>query len=154
GEGLVWQVRDAVVRPERVKEKGQVRYQQVEVDPGVQDKRLLVYEPEFASVLRQIERQGNVLSAGLRQAWDTGDLGNLTKNCPARSTGAHVSIIGHVTDQELRRSLTATEAGNGFGNRFLLVCVRRSKALPEGGDVDSAVLDKLRRRLAQAAAFA
>ena len=32
---------------------------------------------------------------------------------------------------ELRRYLTATETGNGFGNRFLWVCAKRSKVLPE-----------------------
>jgi hypothetical protein len=61
---------------EEVKDKGRVTgYQDVEVDPGVSDKRLLVYEPEFALVLKQMERQGNTLSAILRQAWESGNLG-------------------------------------------------------------------------------
>jgi hypothetical protein len=34
---------------------------------------------------------------------------------------------------ELRRNLTETETSNGFANRFLWCCVRRSKLLPEGG---------------------
>jgi hypothetical protein len=33
--------------------------------------------------------------------------------------------------------LTATEAGNGFGNRFLWVFVTRSKELPEGGSLQA-----------------
>ena len=33
------------------------------------------------------------------------------------------------------RYLTDTEAGNGFANRFLWVCVKRSKLLPEWGGV-------------------
>ena len=57
----------------------------------------------------------------------------LTKNSRAEATGAHVSIIGHITRDELRRYLDATERANGFGNRFLWVCVRRSKELPDGG---------------------
>jgi hypothetical protein len=56
----------------------------------------------------------------------------LTKNNPARSTGCHISIIGHITRDELRRYLDRTELANGFANRFLWVCVRRSKFLPEG----------------------
>src|SRR5205823_2555764 len=97
GEGLIWAVRDRIMKREKVKEKGEVSYVEVEADPGVSDKRLLVYEPEFANVLKQTERQGNTLSAILRQAWDGLDLRTLTKNSPARSTGAHVSLIGHIT---------------------------------------------------------
>jgi hypothetical protein len=57
----------------------------------------------------------------------------LTKNSPAKATAAHISIIGHITIDELRRRLTRTEAGNGFANRFCYACVKRSKILPEGG---------------------
>ena len=53
GEGLIAAVRDPVVKREPMKERGRlVGYQDVEVDPGVIDKRLLVQEPEFASVLK------------------------------------------------------------------------------------------------------
>jgi hypothetical protein len=49
GEGVIWAVRDKIEKREPVKEKGRVKdYQTVEVDPGVSDKRLLCYEPEFA----------------------------------------------------------------------------------------------------------
>lgn len=155
GEGLIWAVRDPIQKRERIKEKGQpVRYEDVEADPGIEDKRLLVAEPEFAQVLKQTERQGNTLSAILRQAWESGDLRTLTKNNPARSTGAHVSLIGHITAEELRRYLSTTEAGNGFGNRMLWVCVRRSKSLPEGGRPPADILDALAGGLAEALAFA
>jgi hypothetical protein len=155
GEGLIWAVRDPITKRERVKERGApVRYEEVEADPGVEDKRLLVYEPEFANVLKQTERQGNTLSAILRQAWDGMDLRTLTKNSPARATGAHVSVIGHITADELRRYLTATETANGFGNRHLWLCADRSKLLPEGGRVDAGVWEGLRGELAQAIAFA
>ena len=90
-------------------------------------------EQEFASVLKVAEREGSTLSATIRQAWDSGNLRILNKNSPARATGAHISILGHVTKAELLRYLTSTEAANGFANRFLWVCVRRSKCLPEGG---------------------
>jgi hypothetical protein len=102
-------------------------------DRGVNDKRLLDLETEFAAVLRIIGRDGNTLSATIRQAYDDGNLRILNKNSPANATGAHISIIGHVTRDELRRYLDSTEVGNGFANRFLWTCVRRSKVLPEGG---------------------
>jgi hypothetical protein len=155
GEGLIWAVRDPIQTRQAVKEKGRVvAYEEVESDAGVPDKRLLLYEPEFASVLKQLERQGNTLSTLIRQAWESGNLRSLTKNSPARATGAHVSIVGHITAAELRRYLTATESANGFGNRFLWLCVRRSKALPRGGRIPKAEWDGLVKRLAQAHAFA
>jgi hypothetical protein len=152
GEGLIWGVRDPIHTRQPVKEKGRVvAYEDVESDPGVADKRLMVVEPEFAGVLRQPERKGNSLSVVLRQAWETGDLRCLTKNSPARATGAHISLIGHITAEELRRYLTTTEMANGFGNRHLWACVRRSKELPEGGRVEESALAALRERLADAA---
>ena len=107
----------------------------------------MVVEPEFASPLRVSERDGNTLSPVIRQSWDTGRLRVLTKNSPARSTGAHISIIGHVTKDELLKYLTDTEAGNGFANRFLWVAVRRSKLLPDGGRLHTVDFAPLIRRL-------
>lgn len=119
GEGLICAVRDAGSDYD-----------------GIHDKRLLALESEFATVLRSMGRQGNVLSAVLRQAWDTGDLRILTRNDPARATGAHISVIGHITAEELKRNLTRTEIANGFANRFLWIETNRSKCLPEGGRLD------------------
>jgi hypothetical protein len=101
-----------------------------------------------------LEREGNILSSVVRDAWDTGTLATLTKNNPTKATGAHVSIIGHITNSELRRYLTRTEAGNGFGNRFLWFCVRRSKVLPEGGRLSEVDFGPFLRRLSAAATFA
>ncbi len=134
GEGLIWAVRDAVSKNEPIKERGRVvGYEDVVVDQGVADKRLLVVEPEFAKVLRQTRREGNILSPVVRQAWDTGVLRILTKNSPVTATGVHISIVGHCTPSELRKYLTETEVANGFANRFLWCLTRRSKCLPEGG---------------------
>jgi hypothetical protein len=155
GEGVIWAVRDRITKQEKIKERNKpVRYEEVEVDPGVEDKRLLVVEPELANVLKQTERQGNTLSVILRQAWDGLDLRTMTKNSPARATGAHVSVVGHITADELRRYLTQTEMANGFGNRFLWLCAERSKLLPEGGSVDKQAWADVGTDLAQAIAFA
>lgn len=134
GEGLIWTVRDAIETTQPVKEKGRViDYQTVVEDSGVADKRLLVVESELASTLKVMAREGNTLSPVVRQAWDGLDLRVITKSSPARATAPHISIIGHITKDELRRYLSATEVANGFGNRFLWVCARRSKELPDGG---------------------
>ena len=103
-------------------------------------KRLQVIETEFASVLKVLQREGNTLSAIVRQAWDTGDLRTMTRRDPLTATGAHVSVIGHITLEELRRYLDATEMASGFANRYLWACVRRSKSLPEGSAIPDTTL--------------
>ena len=135
GEGLIWAVRDPIYRIERDKKSGTT--EEVLIDPGIDDKRLLVIESEFASVLRVAAREGNTLSAIVRNAWDGGTLQTMTKNNPAKATGAHISLVGHIVKEELCRYMTTTEAGNGFGNRFLWLGVKRSKALPEGGSLNT-----------------
>jgi hypothetical protein len=59
----------------------------------------------------------------------------------------HISILGHITQDELRRNLHATERVNGFANRFVFLLVRRSKELPHGGDLTDAVVTALARRI-------
>lgn len=151
GEGLIWAVRDPVEKTEPIREKKKITgYQKVIIDQGVEDKRLLAFEGELASTLRVLGRDGNTLSALIRQAWDKGDLRVLTKNNPAQATSAHISIIGHITRDELRRYLDTTEAGNGFANRFLWVCVRRSKSLPFGGRLQEVKILPIIKRLSEA----
>jgi hypothetical protein len=116
GEGLIWAVRDR---------NG--------ADPGAADARLLVVEPEYASVLKATGRDINTLSPVLRAAWDGRPLQLLTRTAPARASAAHIAVIGHITATELRAQLNAVELANGFLNRFLLLACRRVRLLPEGG---------------------
>lgn len=133
GEGLITPVRDALWQKQPIREKGRVTdYQDVMIDGGVDDKRLLILEPEFGGVLRALEREGNKLSALVRQAWDHGDLATLTKS-PLKATDGHISVIGHITSEELLSLLSRIDAANGFANRFLWIAVRRTKYLPHGG---------------------
>jgi hypothetical protein len=111
-----------------------------------------VEEAEFSQVLRQAARAGNVLSPTIRSAWDTGKLSTLTKNAPAKATDAHICIIGHITADELRADLTATDSANGFANRFLFMCAKRSKKLPFGGNpISMVVLSDFQSRITDAA---
>lgn len=144
GEGLIYRLRDPVVvdTDEGVEVK----------DPGAGDKRLLVEEPEFASFLVVARREGNTVSMVLRNAWDNRPLETLTKNSPMRATGTHVTVVGHITETELVRHLTEEKLGAGIGNRFMFVCVGRSKVLPHGGSPD-AFPDELLRRLREAVEF-
>ena len=117
------------------------------------DGRLLVTESEFAKVLRIAAREGNTLSPLLRQAWDGGDLSTLTKT-PDIAIDPHISIIGHVTRDDLRANLDDNEAANGFGNRFLWCCARRSKKLPLGGKLHEVDFGKFHQRLKETVDFA
>ncbi|MDP9335240.1 MAG: YfjI family protein [Actinomycetota bacterium] len=129
GEGLIAAVRDA---------SGD--------DPGETDKRLFVVEPEFARVLAVAARDGSTVSHVIRDAWDTGTLRNLTKRDPLKATGAHISIIGHITAEELTRRLPDTEIANGFANRFLFLLVDRSQLLPSGGELEPKQYESLGRK--------
>lgn len=138
GEGLIYAVRDP--GPDK----------HGKPDAGVAEKRRLLYESEFAGVLRTADRQGNVLSATLRQLWESGTHGSLVKSEPVRTTDAHISLVGHITRDELRRYFKSTEAANGFGNRILWACARRSKLLPEGGAFTDALRDELAEKIRRA----
>lgn len=149
GEGLIWSVRDQITKE---KKKGDEILEEI-VDEGVSDKRLLVVEGEFAQTLRVMAREGNTLSAVLRNAWDFGDLQVLTKNSPAKATGAHISVLANVTPEELHRYLTETESSNGFANRFIFCLTKRSKFLPRGSKLDETELAAVISKLTDAVYF-
>jgi 5S rRNA maturation endonuclease (ribonuclease M5) len=135
GEGFINEVRDPVQKYNAKEKSFEI------VDPGVADKRLMIVEPEFAGAISVAERHGNTLSPLIRRAWDGDKLATLTRNSPLSATGAHISIVGHITIDELRARISRTEMGNGFANRFLFALIRRSKELPFGGDLtDSQIL--------------
>lgn len=138
GEGLIAYVRDP----------------DPEADEPAMDRRALVVESEFASVLRVAGRDGSTLSPILRKAWDGGPLRSLTKHSPLSATGAHVSIIAHITPGELTSRLDRTEIANGLVNRFLIVAARRSKYLPDGGEPPVAELQAIANELRQVGSFA
>jgi hypothetical protein len=142
GEGLIWAVRD-----DSTDNTGPYL-------PGVKDKRLLFTESEFARVLQVGSRDTNVVSTVIRQAWDTGNLRIVNKNSPVVATGAHISIIGHITFEDLQANLKSTDAFNGFGNRFLWTLARRTRLLPEGGRLDEAALQVIAQRMKDVVSFA
>ena len=159
GEGLIWQVRDPIIKQEAVREGGRrdgkvIEYQEVIADEGIADKRLLVFESEFAAVMKAKSRDSNTLSEIIRQAWDSGRLRTAAKNQPAKATDAHVSLIGHITAAELREVSSQTDMVNGLANRFLWCCVKRSKLLPDGGQVHQVSFDLEIAKLTEAVEFA
>jgi hypothetical protein len=152
GEGLAFAVRDPTFKEEPLKDRGRPTGEMItiQVDAGVEDKRLFLVQSEFGVVLRVMGREGNSLSGVLRDAWDGQDLAPMTKANRIRATAPHIGIIGHVTKDELLRNLTDTEASNGFGNRFAWFAVRRSKELPFPGSPDDADVHALAEEIARA----
>ncbi|GGM81637.1 hypothetical protein GCM10012275_60340 [Longimycelium tulufanense] len=104
--------------------------------PG--DRRLLVFEPEWAAVMARMKREGNSLSATLRAAWEGGDLS--TMNVTARvAPESHIGITAHITPAEFKAKVSAADLAGGTYNRFLPLLVARSKFLPLalGADPDT-----------------
>lgn len=136
GEGLIHAVRDQLTKKEQVKKNGKYtgQIQEYVADFGVDDKRLFVTEPEFSRPLKAMSRESNILSEVIRSTWDHGNLRSMVRNNPYKATGAHVAIVGHITREELYVSLVECNFFNGFANRFLWLCVQRSKVLPFGGE--------------------
>jgi hypothetical protein len=94
------------------------------------DRRLLVLSEEFAAVLRTFKGGSGHLGPLLRCAWDSGHLPTFDMRQLLRATDTHVSLIAHISRDELAHSLRRTEAHNGFANRCLWTWVERANCLP------------------------
>lgn len=130
-EGLIEQVRDPSDGDPEDKN----------YDPGVEDKRLIVVETEYRSVMERGRREGNSLSPVLRQAWDDGDLRTMTRKANAlRATGAHIVIIAHITPREFQGTLADRDLAGGSVNRMLICLSRRSRLHSRFGNIPDDVL--------------
>ena len=108
---------------------------------GVDDKRLLLELSEFGLVFSVSSQESNTLSMVLRDAFDGRTLDNPTRSNPLRSTGAHLSVLGHITMSEFRRrtvdSKRSTDTHNGLLNRYIVMfsvrdrIVTRPQPVPE-----------------------
>jgi hypothetical protein len=69
------------------------------------------------------------------------------KHNPETATGAHISVVGHITIDELRSLLDRVALSNGFANRFLVALARRSSELPFPGLLDPPVAQDFANRI-------
>jgi hypothetical protein len=152
GEGVVDALRDRVEKMVPKKGGPPGEFETVVVDPGVDDKRLLIVSAELVSAFKAANREGSILSQTLREAWDGKTLRTLAKNAARIATDPHLSIIGHATRFELTRVAKETDVHGGTWNRFLLVLSDRARLLPHGGDLDD--LGTVPARIADAVNFA
>ncbi|GHH56989.1 DUF3987 domain-containing protein [Lentzea cavernae] len=115
------------------------------------DCRLLAVEPEWASVMARMKREGNTLSATLRAAWEGGNLSTL--NVDARmARQSHLGIVAHITPGEFTAKVSASDLAGGTYNRFLPVAVAASKFFPAAPDMQlmTELAASLGKRLSEA----
>jgi hypothetical protein len=139
GEGLIERIRDPDDDPEgKFRQPG-----------GTDDKRLIVLETEFASVLARSKREGSTLAAVQRQAWEGRALSVLNRK-QLRASASHIAIIGHITPQEFKLRLAEADMTGGTYNRYLPLFVERSQRLPIPEGVSAGVVASLGDRLRSA----
>lgn len=115
--------------------------------PPIEDKRLVVFESEFANVTAQSKREGNTLSTALRDAWDGVSIRPATKTNRTWATDPHIAVAGAITPGELRATLAARDLTNGFANRFLIIWAERTQILPFPKATPQHKVDELAQRI-------
>jgi len=150
GEGVVDALRDQVSKMVAVKGKPG-EFEEAIVDPGVEDKRLLIVCAELVAAFKAGNRESSVLAQTLREAWDGRTLRTMAKTAGRIATDPHLSIIGHATRNELVRVARQSDIYGGSMNRFLWCLSDRARLLPHGGDLDD--LGTVPQRIADVVAF-
>ncbi|EPB6518397.1 DUF3987 domain-containing protein [Vibrio parahaemolyticus] len=106
GEGIAYELRDSITN-----DNG-------ESQQGVDDKRLLVTEPEFYNVIVKCLAPTSILSSSIRKTFDGDSLEPMTKKDRVRCTNPDICILGQITPEELVAKLDSVSISNGFINRF------------------------------------
>lgn len=115
--------------------------------PAILDKRLWVVESEFANVLHQGRREGNTLSAALRDCWDGVCLKPATKSNRLYASHPHLCLSGAISPSELLALMRARELTNGFANRFLMLWAERDRVVPFPEATPQKAVDALAARM-------
>jgi hypothetical protein len=119
------------------------------------DRRVVFFEPEFQRILAVCKREGNNLSANIRELYDHGTLEVLRRKDPLKVRDVHAAVVAHITGYELRQELESVSMANGFVNRFVLTHVEGAQTeeelLPFGGaKLDDGQFAPIARRLSAA----
>ena len=97
-----------------------LRFERQQVESGVDDKRCLCALSEFGEIVILLSREGNILNSVMRNAWDGRQVLEInSRHKPIRATGAHFSLFGAITRDELLKLLPQIPSFNGFANRYL-----------------------------------
>lgn len=129
-EGVIHRIRD-----DRITKKYDKKSKTTidgDVDPGEPDKRLAVVCSEFVSVVDVMNRDGNLISAFLREAWDCPTIvENATKTNFANVSNPHVGVLGSMPLVEARAKVVGADVRNGLWNRLAPQWSERSKRIDD-----------------------
>lgn len=115
---------------------------------AIHDKRLWVIESEFVNVLMQSKRDGNTLSAALRDVWDGVSIKPATKGQPRIwASNPHICLSAAITPGEFHSVIAARELTNGFANRFMTIWAERTRMLPFPKATPQHEVDALAQRM-------
>lgn len=117
------------------------------------DKRLWVVESEFSNLLQQTKREGNTLSAAVRNLYDGAGIRPATKSNRIGVDEPHVCISAGITPSELRSALSARELNNGFANRLLMIWAERTRSIAFPQPTPPDLVDALALRIIDAVEF-
>lgn len=131
GEGVIWQVHDAITKRTLVKGT-KTTFTDTVIEENVTDKRSVYNLSEFQQSISNMRRPDSILSSVLRQAWDKDRIESPSKNTAAKATGAHISMIAATSRGELLLETGMADAQNGTLNRFMFACCQRVKLMPQG----------------------
>lgn len=118
------------------------------------DRRAFVVEPEFSRLLLVNSRDGSTASPILRGAWDEGRLQLIRAKQELLASGVHLSLLGHITPDELRARMSGTEISGGFANRVLFPYVERAQRIPNPTVLNPWLIAAFASRLRAAMDFA
>lgn len=117
-EGIIYHIRDDGVDADD------------KVIIGVAEKRLFIIETEFVNVFVKCQQYGSTMSGFLRNAYDGSPLAPLIKTNRTSVRRPHITMLGHITNQELLSKIKGTtEASNGSLNRFTIFHASRDKII-------------------------
>ena len=122
--------------------------------PSIPDKRLWIVESEFSNVLHQSRRDGNTLSAALRDAWDGVSIRPATKSSRLWASNPHIAMSAAITPSELLNLIESRDLTNGFANRFLIFWAERERTIPFPTSTPQEIVDDLVSRTIDVIRFA
>ncbi|MFD7536443.1 DUF3987 domain-containing protein [Streptomyces sp. NPDC059819] len=113
------------------------------------DGQALIVDTEYARVLRAGRRQAN-LSQVLRDLWDGATVATSRAKEPVQVDDPRVSIMGHITPEEFRASMSATERDGGSYNRLLILPVTQVRWLSERDQMPGHLIPEAGEAMARA----
>jgi hypothetical protein len=109
----------------------------------------MAVETEFGRVLSVAARRDQTIVDVARQLWDGSHVATLNRKATVVN-GAHFSLLGHITRDELREKLQTVDIRNGFANRIVWTYAQRPRLIPGGARLPQGLLSAVALPLSEA----